>query len=52
MDTELTDFVKRLRANKRKLTWQQYKTIKGQAVSGNIKDAEKGLCRLLNRRRG
>lgn len=52
MDTELTAFVKKLRANKNNITWQQYKTIKGQALQGNIKGAEKGLCRLLNRRRG
>lgn len=52
MDTELTAFVRKLKANKKKLTYQQYKTIKGQALQGNIKGAEKGLCRLLNRRRG
>lgn len=52
MDTELTAFVRKLKANKKKLTYQQYKTIKGQALQGNIKGAEKGFCRLLNRRKG
>lgn len=32
------------------LTRQQYRTLKGQAVHGDVAGAEKGLQRLLQRR--
>ena len=32
------------------LTLQQYRTLKGQAVHGDVAGAEKGLQRLLQRR--
>lgn len=52
MKTELTKFMRTLKANHRNLTRQQYRTIKGQAFAGDIKGAEKGLYKLLERRCG
>lgn len=48
--TDLTAFMGTLDANKKNLTRQQYLTIKGQAFAGDIKGAEKGLYKLLDRR--
>jgi hypothetical protein len=50
--TELTAFMDTLNANKKNLTRQQYRTIKGQAFAGDIRGAEKGLYKLLDRRCG
>ncbi len=44
--------MKTLKANRRNLTRQQYRTIKGQAFAGDISGAEKGLYKLLERRCG
>jgi len=52
MKTELTGFMKTLKANRKNLTRQQYRTIKGQAFAGDIGGAEKGLHKLLERRCG
>ena len=45
MSKDTIDFFRELN-----LTVQQYKTIKGQAVKGNIADARKGLHKVLKRR--
>ena len=37
-----------IKACKRKLTTQQYRTLKGQVLSGNSEGALKGLKRLIN----
>ena len=42
---------KRLKENKKHLTRQQYRTIKGQLIAGDKNGAEKGLNRLLNRQK-
>lgn len=47
---ELKDFIRNLKHNKRQLTLQQYRTIKGQALSGDIDGAKKGLCKIIKRR--
>lgn len=52
MKTELERFMKTLKANKENMTRQQFRTIKGQALAGDIKGAEKGLYKLLERRCG
>lgn len=52
MKTELTEFMKKLKVNKKNLSGQQFRTIKGQAFAGDIADAEKGLRKLLERRFG
>ena len=33
-----------------KITWQQYSTMRGQALSGDIDGAVKGLARVLRQR--
>lgn len=50
--TELTEFMKKLKVNKKNLSRQQLRTIKGQAFAGDIAGAEKGLYKLLERRPG
>lgn len=52
MKTELTEFLESLKKSKRNLTKQQYRTIKGQALKGNVMDARKGLQKVLMRRCG
>lgn len=38
-----------LKENKKHLTKQQYRTIKGQLIAGDIEGASKGLNRLLKK---
>ena len=52
MSKETIEFYKELKGNRPHLSAQQYKTIKGQAVKGNIADARKGLHKVLKRRNG
>lgn len=47
---ELADFMEQLKSNKVKLTRQQFKTLKGQAIAGDVDAAQKGLNKLMNRR--
>lgn len=42
-------FLKHLKMQREKLTMQQYKTIRGQAIAGDIVGANKGLIKLLSR---
>ena len=49
---ECKDFFEFLEIHKGELTKQQYKTIRGQAIAGNITGAKKGLARLLKRKGG
>jgi len=44
------NFWRDLKAKRSQLTKQQYRTIKGQAVKGQIGDARKGLQKILMRR--
>lgn len=39
----------RLKACRRRLTWQQYQTLKGQILAGNADAAMKGLNTILGR---
>ena len=50
MNFRINSFMKKLKNSRPFLTKQQYRTIKGQALSGDIDGAEKGLNSLLNRR--
>ncbi len=45
-----TGFWRELKASRPYLTKQQYRTIKGQAVKGQVQDARKGLQKVLMRR--
>jgi len=49
MNEDLLDFMAELNANKKKLTEQQYRTIRGQASAGDILGSKKGLHKLLKR---
>lgn len=41
--------IKKLKATRDRLTWQQYKTLRGQVLAGDDEGAMKGLRRLLLR---
>ncbi|MEG1149638.1 MAG: hypothetical protein RSD98_13720 [Niameybacter sp.] len=43
-------FIKQLNQDKNRLTKQQYKTLRGQAVAGDVTGANKGLIKILQRR--
>ena len=45
-------FWRELKQQKNNMTKQQYRTLKGQAVSGKVLDARKGLQKVLKRRNG
>lgn len=38
-----------LKVNRHRLTWQQYKTLRGQVLAGEPDGAMKGLKRLIKR---
>ena len=38
-----------LKVHRHRLTWQQYKTLRGQVLAGDPDGAMKGLQRLLRR---
>lgn len=40
-------FLRKLLAVRSRLSHQQIKTLRGQALSGDIEGAERGLCRLM-----
>ena len=44
-------FIRRLGMCRRRLTKNQIKTLRGQALAGNIKGAHDGLLKILARRR-
>lgn len=46
---EQKEFLQMLKAHKQHLTKQQFKTIKGQALAGDIEGARKGLNKLAER---
>lgn len=43
----MVEALKKLKRNKKHLTKQQYRTFKGQILSGNIEGFYKGLHKLL-----
>ena len=50
MSKDTLEFFRELKGSRHNVTVQQYRTIKGQAVKGNIVDARKGLHKVLKRR--
>ena len=44
------NFWRELKQQRSNMTRQQYRTIKGQAVKGNIDAARKGMLRIKQRR--
>lgn len=49
MNFRLNRFMRKLKNSRQYLSKQQYRTIKGQALSGDIDGAQKGLNLLLRR---
>lgn len=49
-NSAITAFLKVLGRHKGELSKQQISTIRGQALSGNLKAARKGLNRIINER--
>lgn len=49
MKEDLMDFMAMLNAKKKKLTEQQYRTLRGHASAGDIVGAKKGLHIILRR---
>ena len=49
MNFKLNSLLKKLKNNRPFLSKQQYRTIKGQALSGDVDGAQKGLNSLLRR---
>ena len=47
---ELSEFVKTVDQNKKKLSRQEYRTIKGQALHGNVFAANRGMKNVMRRR--
>ena len=47
---ELSEFLKTLNGNKKKMTQQEYRTIKGQALHGDVIAASRGMQKLMRRR--
>ena len=47
--TEIHVFIKSLKKHQGRLSKQQLKTLRGQALSGNLAGAKKGLTKLLRR---
>lgn len=46
---ELQTFLSKLKAYNQWLTHQQYKTLRGQAIAGDIAGAKKGLKNILEK---
>lgn len=46
---EIDAAIRRLKAHRSSLTFQQYKTIKGQILAGDVVGAMRGLDKTLHR---
>lgn len=47
--TAINRFIKKLKQYNRYISKQQFKTLKGQAISGDIVGAERGLQKILQK---
>ena len=52
MHKDINIFIRELNIYTKELSRHQIKTLRGQAVSGNVDGARKGLNKLLSLRRG
>lgn len=46
---ELNTFMKRLKTKRDVLTRQEFRTLKGQAINGDVDGASRGLDKLMRR---
>lgn len=49
MDTEIKRFFETLEKYRRLLTRQEVKTLRGQALSGDLDGAKRGFAKLISR---
>jgi hypothetical protein len=50
MGNEKSEFLKALKQKKNKMSVQEYRTIKGQALKGDVMAAKRGMDRVIRRR--
>ena len=43
------NFIQSLKRNVKYLSWQEFQTLRGQAIAGDIEGAQKGLETILRR---
>ncbi|WP_196809836.1 hypothetical protein [Butyrivibrio sp. MB2005] len=48
--TEKSEFLRALKKKKNKMSAQEYRTLKGQALKGDINAASKGMSKVVRRR--
>jgi hypothetical protein len=48
-NSEITNTIKLLKQHYNKLTSQQFKTLKGQCIAGDVQGAKKGLANILGK---
>lgn len=48
---ETYQFMKLLKANKHKLSFQQFRTLKGQCLAGDVEGAKKGFFKIVRKER-
>ena len=46
---ETYQFMKLLKANKHKFSPQQFRTLKGQCLAGDVEGAKKGLYKIIRK---
>lgn len=46
-NSEISNTIKLIKKHYRKLTPQQYKTLKGQCIAGDVVGAKKGLLKII-----
>lgn len=50
MGNEKSEFLRALKKKKNKLSPQEYRTLKGQALKGDVNAASKGMQKVIRRR--
>lgn len=46
----MTNVLEKIESNRHLLTEQQYKTLRGQCLAGDVSGAWRGYCKLMSRR--
>lgn len=50
MNNEMQQVLRSIKSNRHKLTPQQWRTLKGQCLAGDVEGAKKGFEKILNER--
>jgi hypothetical protein len=48
-NTETFETLKLIKANLHRLTYQQYRTLKGQCLAGDVEGAKKGFYKIIRK---